>query len=154
MDRADKLFMKALAPSNEADIQISQLAAQKSSDPQVKDLAAEIVKGDEAIQSKVANMAAKNAVSLPSTLDTPDVHLKTAIKTDVRDAKMFNQAYVQAMLIKFLDTMSMFRLEAAQTNNQSVLVFTQSELPKLEKTLDQIETVSQRLSTVQTATLK
>jgi putative membrane protein len=154
LNRADKLFLKALAPSNEADIQISQLAVQKSNDPQVKQLAATILKGDQAIQQKVSNMAAKNAIALPTALDTPDVHLKTAIKTDARNPKMFEHAYVQAMLIKFLDTVTMFRLEAAQTNNRPVLLFTQSELPKLEKTLDKIETVSQNLPQAQTAMLK
>jgi putative membrane protein len=151
INRADKLFMMSLAPSNEADMQISQLAVQKSNDSQVKQLAATILKGDQTIQQKVSNMAAKNGISLPSALDTPDVHLKTAIKTESRDPKMFNHAYVQAMLIKFLDTVSMFRLEAAQTNNQAVLMFTQSNLPKLEKTLDKIEMVSQKLQTTTTA---
>jgi predicted outer membrane protein len=151
INRADKLFMMSLAPSNEADLQISQLAAQKSKNPEVKQLAAKIVQGDQAIQQRVSNMAAKNAISLPGALDTPDVHLKTAIKTELRDPKMFDQAYVQAMLIKFLDTVTMFRLEAAQTNNQAILMFTQSNLPKLEKTLDKIETVSQKLQTTTTA---
>lgn len=151
LNRADKLFMMSLAPSNEADLQISELAATTAKDPQVKNLAETIVKGDQAIQATVANMAAKNAISLPSALDTPDVHLKTTIKTDAHDPKMFDQAYTEAMLIKFLDTVSMFRLEAAQTNNKSILMFTQSNLPKLEKTLDQIEAVSQKLPQVQTA---
>jgi putative membrane protein len=153
LDRADKLFLKALAPSNEADIQVSQLAVQKSADPQVKHLAAQILKGDQTIQSTVSNMAAKDGVSLPRALDTPDVHLKIALKTDSRTPKIFDQAYVEAMLIKFLDTVTMFQLEAAQTKNQSVLMFTQSQLPSLEKTLDQIESVSQKLPPVTTAML-
>lgn len=154
LNRADKLFLKALAPSNEADIQVSQLAVQKSNNSQVKQLAAKILQGDQAIQSKVSNMAAKNAVSLPSALDTPDVHLKTGLMTASRNPAMFNQAYLQAMLIKFLDTVTMFQLEAAQTNNRAVLMFTQSELPNLQKRLDQIESVSQKLPPATTAMLK
>lgn len=122
LNQADKLFMKALAPSNEADIQVSEMAVQKASDPQVKRLATQILKGDQAIQQKVSNMAAKDAVSLPRALDTPDVHLKTTLKTDSRTPKIFDQAYVEAMLIKFLDTVSMFQVEAAQTGNQSLEV--------------------------------
>jgi len=145
INETDKLFLKALAPSNEADIQISRMAASTTKNPQVRDLANTVLSGDVLLQSHVRHLADQTGVSLPTSIDTPDVHLKDTLKSDASNQNAFDRAYVQAMLDKFHAAVNYFRIEATQTNDPSLRTFAQANLPKLEKTLDKIESVSANL---------
>lgn len=151
VDEADRLFLQSLAPSNEADIQLSNLAMHTTTNPQVKEFATKVAASDSRLQSELKDIAQKTGVPLPSTLDKADVTLKNGIESETSDQRGFDALYMQAMLDKFHAARNAFRVEEKATSNPMLRQLAQNTTPKLEKTLGDAISIDSNLASVKTA---
>jgi putative membrane protein len=95
-DAQDRRFAKDLLEKGMAQIQLAQLAMQKTSDSQVKDYAQQVVKDRTAIDGAVENVAKRLGVSVPSKLSHGD--RKSLEKLSGLSGSDFDQAFLKQMI--------------------------------------------------------
>jgi putative membrane protein len=124
LKHSDKAFIEKAAKSGQAELQISQIAADRATNPQIKEYASMVVNDHQQMNSDLAALAAKKGVTLPATDAKSDKWSKK--KTDE-----FDKDYVKEMTDAHEDAVSLFE-KAAKSDDPDVAAFAQKYLPKLQ----------------------
>jgi putative membrane protein len=130
---ADSMFMTHAAADGMAEVQMGQMALQKTSDPKVKQLAQRIVDDHTAANGKLRALAQQKQVTLP-TAPMKDAQDKAATMNSMDGAK-FDQAWTAAMVDDHQKAVKMFSDETTQTQDADVRTFAQATLPTLKSHL-------------------
>jgi putative membrane protein len=130
---ADSMFMTHAAADGMAEVQMGQMALQKTSDPKVKQLAQRIVDDHTAANGKLRALAQQKQVTLP-TAPMKDAQDKAATMNSMDSAK-FDQAWAAAMVDDHQKAVKMFSDETTQTQDADVRTFAQATLPTLKSHL-------------------
>jgi putative membrane protein len=131
---ADSMFMTHAAADGMAEVQMGQMALQKTSDPKVKQLAQRIVEDHTAANGKLRALAQQKQVTLPSA-PMKDAQDKAATMNSMDGAK-FDQAWAAAMVDDHQKAVKMFSNETTQTQDADVRTFAQATLPTLKTHLE------------------
>ncbi len=127
---SDSMFMTHAAADGMAEIQMGQMAVQKSSDPKVKELAQRIVDDHTAANAKLRTLAQQKQVTLP-TAPMKEAQDKAATMNSMDGAK-FDQAWAAAMVDDHQKGVKMFSEEATRTQDADVQTFAKATLPTLK----------------------
>lgn len=138
-----KDFVTAAANGNMVEIQTGQMAQQKGSSDQVKDLGKRLVKDHEAAQEKLAAVAQSVGTALPTTLD--DRHQKMVDQLSNHDKEAFDKAYLQAMAKDHMRTIRMYEQANQRTDNEALKNYTREMLPILQAHLAQVKEVAKQV---------
>ena len=127
---ADSMFMTHAAADGMAEVQMGQMALQKSSDPKVKALAQRIVDDHTDANNKLRTLAQDKQVTLPAA-PTKEAQDKAATLNSMDGAK-FDQAWGEAMVSDHQKAVKMFSGEATRTRDPRIRAFAQATLPTLK----------------------
>lgn len=145
----DKAFVKKALEGNMAEVQMGQLALQKSSDDQVKQFAQHMVDDHGKMQDQLKPLAGQMGVKVPDGPSKGEMKKMDKMKGLSGDA--FDQAYIKDMLKDHKSDASDFKLEAQSTQNPRLKQLATEGGQTIESHLQQIQQIAQAKGTTQKA---
>jgi putative membrane protein len=107
----DKTFVKTAMEADMAEIQLSQIALQKSTNPDVKQFAQTMIDGHTKLDAQVKPVAQQLNIAPPTELN--DKHKATKAKLEAESGAEFDKTYADAMLHSHEDADANFQKEAS-----------------------------------------
>jgi putative membrane protein len=145
----DKAFVKKALEGNEAEIQMGQLALQKSNDDQVKQFAQRMVDDHGKMQEQLKPVAEQMGVKVP---DGPSKGMtKKMDKMKALSGDAFDQAYIKDMVKDHKKDSSEFKQEAQSTTNPQLKQLATEGSQTIDSHLQQIQQIAQTKGTSQKA---
>ncbi|HEU5080813.1 MAG TPA: DUF4142 domain-containing protein [Opitutaceae bacterium] len=121
----DSSFVEKAAKSGMAEVDISKIAAERSTNPQVKEFAQMMVSDHGNANTELTALAGTKGVTLP--MDKTNVE-----KWSQRSAKDFDQEYMDKMVKDHEDAVSLFEKEAKNGDDMDLKAFASKTLPTLQ----------------------
>jgi putative membrane protein len=132
---ADNSFYRNLAEGGMAEVDLAQLAQQKSTDPKVKDFAQMMVNDHGAANEKLNALAASKQVAVPKTLDASHEAEKTRLE-GLR-GNSFDRAYAQSQVKAHEKAVGLLEKEISSGQDADAKAFAQSVLPTIRHHLEE-----------------
>lgn len=145
---ADSTFMIRAAADGIAEVQMGQMALDKSSDAEVKKLAQRIVDDHTKANDNLRTMAQAKQVTLPSA-PSEDAQ-KAADNMKKMDGKTFDQAWTDSMVKNHQKAVALFTAENKQTQDADMRKFASGTLPTLQAHLETARQVQEHLGVAKT----
>lgn len=141
----DAEFVAKTVACNFGDIQLSQLAEQKSNDPQVKEVAKELEANHSKLLKELQSLAEKKAISVPSE---PEDAQKKKIEDLTREADVidFNKKWCKEMVSSHESTIKEFETRWASTEDPELKNWIAETLPHLRSHLDKIKSTDESVA--------
>lgn len=140
---ADKNFVSQASVGDLFEIQLGQMAQQKSNNQEVKDFGARMVKDHSANDDLLKAIAKSQEISLPPGLDKKHKDMKAQLSA-LTGAK-FDHAYIPMMVAVHKKTIQKFEKEAATGHDAEVKKFAQGSVPTLKSHLAEAERINAKL---------
>jgi putative membrane protein len=138
---ADGPFMEKAAMSDMAEIQLSQIAQQKATRDDVKQLAGRMVQDHTKTSSELKSIASGANVTLPTTLDRK--HQQAVQKMQGMTAGAdFDRQYLNLLLDDHKQAVALFRSESKSGKNPDAKAFAAKTLPALEEHLQMVQAMT------------
>lgn len=138
LKRADRAFLERAAKASMAEIQISRVAATRTSNPDVKRLAQTMIEDHERALDDLTTLAAARGVSLPAKEPRPD-------KWEKRAAKNFDRDYLEHLTDEHEDIVELFEKHARDGEDAETVAFARKHLPRMQHHLQQSLDLKRRL---------
>lgn len=145
---ADSTFMTRAAADGMAEVQMGQMALDKSSDAELKKLAQRIVDDHTKANDNLRTLAQAKQVTLPSA-PAADAQ-KAADDMKKMDGKAFDQAWTDSMVKNHQKAVALFTAENKQTQDADLRKFTGGTLPTLQAHLETARMVQEHLGVAKT----
>lgn len=137
---ADKSFFKRAAEGGLAEVEAGNLAATKGSSQAVKDFGAMMVKDHSAANDKLKSVAAADNVTLPSKPSVSQMAAKA--KLEALSGESFDKAYIKNQVTAHVQTVALFKKEAASGADSEAKAFASETLPTLQAHLKKIRQIA------------
>jgi len=138
--RGDRNFITKAAQGGLAEVELGRIAAQKASDPQVKQFAQRMVDDHGKANDKLKQVASARNVTLPT--DPPADAKREADKLNKLSGPQFDKEYMKNMLSDHKKDVSLFRSTAKSAKDPNVKQFASETLPTLEEHLQMAQNVA------------
>jgi putative membrane protein len=146
MDKSgDRSFITSAAEANLAEIDIAKMVAQKSTDPAVKDFANRMVADHTQANQKLASVAEKNGVKLPTEASATERNQKSELEK--LSGAQLNDAYLRDELKGHKETISAFESEIEHGQKEEAKNYAEQTLPTLQDHIRIAEDVAGKLGT-------
>jgi len=122
-----------------AEVELGQIAAQKATDPQVKEFAKRMVDDHSKANDKLKQVASTKNLPLPN--DLPSDAKREADKLNELSGTQFDKEYMKDMLSDHKKDVSLFRSTAKSAKDSDVKQFASETLPTLEQHLQMAQTI-------------
>jgi putative membrane protein len=133
-------FVRKVAASNQFEIQSSQLAAQKATNPQVKELAQMLVQDHTAAGDKLKSVVqGDDKLKMPKETKLDAKHESTMKKLQSASGAEFERLYLDTMLKGHQESVARYKGYASSGDNAQLKQFAEETLPVIEKHLEQIQ---------------
>lgn len=136
----DEKFYKTAAEGGLAEVQMGQLAEDKSSDDSVKQFGAKMVADHSAANEKLMKLAQSKNISLPTSPSVMEMATKT--KLDVLSGKTFDKSYIKGMVKDHEEDIALFKKEATSGADPDAKAFAVATLPTLKEHLKMIRSIA------------
>jgi putative membrane protein len=136
----DSAFYKNAAEGGIAEVELGNLAEQKSANQSVKDFGAMMVKDHSAANNKLKGVAASKNISLPTSASVGQ--MATKAKLEALSGETFDKSYIRGMIKDHQEDIAMFKKEAASGQDPDAKAFAIATLPTLEAHLKKIKAVA------------
>lgn len=140
LSRSDQQFLKKAAQGGQAEVQLGQLAEQKSQDPKVKDFAQRMVTDHGKANDKLQSIASSKGFSLPTDVDAKDKAEKDRLSK--LSGEQFDRAYMNYMVKDHTKDVNEFRKESQSAKDPDVKSFASETLTTIEDHLKQAKTIA------------
>jgi putative membrane protein len=131
LKRADRDFFEKVAKASMDEVQASRVAAERTTNPDVKRLAQMIVSDHQAGNDELASLAAAKGVALPAKDNDVDN------KWTKHKAESFDKDYLAKMVDTHQDVVKLFDREARDGNDVDAVTFARKQLPDEQRHLQQ-----------------
>lgn len=136
-------FAKQAAMIGQAEIELGQLALQKTQDPGVRSYAQRMVKDHQAAAAKLDEIAVRDDLELPQTLDAERQALKEKLAT--LNGPTFDREYSKAMLQGHDRAVALFESASrAPQLTPALKEFAAATLPTLKEHLDMARSLHEK----------
>jgi putative membrane protein len=133
LDHADRSFLQKAARGNLAEVETGQLAAQQSSDPQVKQFGERMVQDHSQANDKLKTVAESVGVQLPTQPSHADMQEMSKLKS--LSGQKFDKTYANAMLKDHRKDVQEYEHVAQTAKNPEVRAYAEQTLPTLKEHL-------------------
>jgi putative membrane protein len=139
-DSPDTTFYKHAAEGGIAEVELGNLAQQKSNNPSVKEFAAMMVKDHSAANDKLKAVAGSKNIKLPAS---PSVgQMATKAKLEALSGDGFDKSYIQGMIKDHQEDIAEFKKEANAGQDADAKAFAAKTLPTLRAHLKKIQSIA------------
>jgi putative membrane protein len=139
-DSPDAAFYKKAAEGGIAEVEAGKLAQQKSSNSEVKDFGAMMVKDHTAAGEKLKAIADSKGISLPGNSSVGQMADET--KLEVLSGDAFDKSYIKGQISAHQDTIELFQKEIASGQDPDAKAFATKTLPTVRAHLKAINTLA------------
>lgn len=140
----DQHFIKEAADGGMAEVELGQLAADKATNPDVKEFAQRMVKDHSQANDQLKQLAMQKGVTLPNSPSAK--YEATKNKLSKMSGDSFDKAYMDDMLKDHRMDIAAFQKESASGKDPDVKQFASQTLPTLQDHLKQAQTVAPKIS--------
>lgn len=130
LSEGDKAFMLEAASGGMAEVELSQMAKEKSKNADVIKLAQHMVEDHTKANGELTGLAARKGVTLPTEL-LPK-HKETREKLAKLTGAAFDKEYARVMVKDHEDTVALFQKEAGAGKDPNLVPWVKQTLPTLE----------------------
>lgn len=138
----DKQFVRSALEGGMAEVQMGQLAAQKSSNPDVKEFGQKMVDDHTKLGEQMKQVAAQMNVKLPDSLSSKDK--STIAKLSALDGDAFDKAYIKDMVKDHKKDEKEFKQEAINASNPALKEVVSQGAQVIGQHLQMIEQIAQK----------
>ncbi len=136
----DSEFMVKAASGGMMEVELSNLAQQRSKDTWVKKFAAMIVRDHTKANNDLKALAASKNITLPATMG--EDHQKHMDDMREKTGADFDEDYIDMMVRDHKDDVDMFEKEANNGNDADIKAFASTTLPVLRMHLDSAQSIA------------
>jgi putative membrane protein len=136
----DASFYKKAAEGGIAEVQLGQLAQDKSSTQSVKDFGAMMIKDHSAANDKLKVIAEGKGIKLPTSPSVMQMASKT--KLEVLNGNTFDKSYIKGMIEDHQEDIREFQQEASSGQDPDAKAFAAATLPTLKAHLKKIQEIA------------
>jgi putative membrane protein len=140
---SDQTFLKEAAEGGLAEVELGQLAAEKSSNEEVKRFAERMVEDHGKANENLKQLAAQKGVSLPSEPSAKQKANKERLAK--LSGEEFDKAYMSDMLNDHRTDIAAFEQESDSGKDSDIKEFASQALPTLREHLKQAESVTGKI---------
>jgi putative membrane protein len=130
LKRHDRDFFEKAAKASMSEVEISRVAAERTSNPEVKKFAQMMIADHQAAFDDLASLATAKGVSLPAKELHPG-------RWEKRDAKNFDRDYINKMVSDHEDVVKLFEKQAKDGDDPDAVAFARKYLSTLQQHLQQ-----------------
>ena len=142
-ESVDQKFAAEAAMDSMAEVELGQLALDKSNDPRVREFANQMIQDHSKATMQLENIAKSANVVLPAE---PGEKLDIPIsKLSVLSDKEFDRAYAEAMVEDHQKAVKLFQQYQRESGNKQLGAFAQQTLPVLEGHLRMAQTLQKNV---------
>ena len=138
LSHIDKSFTEKAAKGGAMEVAISQVAVQRSTNPQVKAFAEKMVEEHTSANESLMSIASATNVKLPEKEVDTDKWTK-------KDASEFDKDYVDKMVSDHKETVELFQKEADKGKDAELTAFARKTLPTIQEHLEHAEDLQRSL---------
>ncbi len=128
---ADSKFAMMVAQTDLAEIQVGNMALQKSSDPQVKQIAQKLVDDHTKTSTAMKEIAAKKGMTVPTETDAK--HKALATKLQAESGKDFDKDFLDANSKDHHKVVQAFEKESSDGKDPDIKQFATQFLPAIKE---------------------
>ena len=136
----DSSFYTKLAQGGLDEVDLGKLAAQKASDPKLRDFASMMVKDHSEANQELKTLAASKNISLPEHVSASQVAGKT--KLHALQGESFDKSYIKSQVAAHKDTVKLLNKEIESGQDPDAKAFAQKVLPTVDSHLKQITEIA------------
>lgn len=136
----DQTFVRKASQGNQAEVELGKMAAEKATNPQVKQFAERMIRDHSKAEEQLQQVAQAQGVELPTQPDAKAQMTKKELADLSGD--QFDKAYMSDMLKDHKQDIAEFRHEEHSGSNPQAKEFAQKTLPILESHLREAEKVA------------
>lgn len=125
LKRADRNFFEKAAKASMTEVEISQVAVARTSNPEVKRFAQMMIDDHGSASEELARLAANKGVSLPAKDTHPN-------RWEKHSANTFDRDYIDKMVSDHEDAVKLFAKQATDGNDPEAVAFARKHLTKLQ----------------------
>lgn len=131
LSAADKKFVEKAAIGGMAEVQLAQLAQQKSQDAGVKDFAQHMIDDHTPNNDQLMKLATAKGITPPAELDS--MHQKELDKLQGLDGKKFDHAYIAGQTKDHNAMLKTFQMEQTKGQDADLKAFADQTVPTIQK---------------------
>ncbi len=131
LSKADKEFVTKAAEGGAAEVQMAQLAQQKSSDASVKTFAQAMIDDHTPANAKLASIATSKGLTAPT--EPSAAQQKMMAKLQGLDGAKFDHAYIAGQVKSHQTMLKLFEHEATNGKDTDLKAFAESTQPVIQK---------------------
>lgn len=139
-DNPDFSFYKHAAEGGISEVELGNLAQQKSSNASVKDFGALMVTDHTAANDKLKSLAASKNIKLPESSSVGE--MATKAKLEILSGDTFDKSYIKGMVEDHEKDITLFKKEAASGQDPDAKAFAAATLPTLRMHLKKIRAIA------------
>ena len=141
----DAEFVAEAVAANLAEVQMAQLAAQKSNDTEIKSVAQMLETEHNKVLAELRDVAAKRVISVPSTVDDA-AQRKIEDLTKEDDIKDFNKSWCKEMVDKHEASIEKFEKTMNETEDAELKSWISQTLPHLREHLGRVKACHEKIA--------
>jgi putative membrane protein len=130
LKRHDRDFFEKAAKTSRSEIEISRVAAARTTNPEVRRFAQMLIEDHEAAAEELATLASTKGITLPARETQPN-------RWEKHDAKSFDKDYINKMVSDHEDVVKLFEKQAKDGDDVDAVSFARKHLAKLQHHLQQ-----------------
>ncbi len=133
LSKVDKTFITKAAEGGTAEVQMAQLAQQKSQDASVKQFAQDMIDDHTPNNEKLASLATQKGITAPTEPNAAQQKMLT--KLQGLDGAKFDHAYLTGQVKAHQAMLKLFEREATNGQDTDVKAFAEATVPTIQKHL-------------------
>jgi putative membrane protein len=141
--KADAGFIREVNSDNQMQIQLAQLARQRSKNPQVRQFAEQAITDHNGLQNQWRAMASQNGMTLNQGLGP--MHKEKVTNLKKASDKNFDKAYMTTMIQQYSDETSYWQKEGRASQSAQVRQLVNAGLPTLEQNFNEAKRLGREL---------
>jgi putative membrane protein len=149
LSATDSKFVKEAAVGGMEEVQLGQLAAQKASDPDVKNFGQRMVDDHSKANDQLKQLASQKGVTVASTL--PPSKQKDVDQLSKLSGAAFDKKYVSMMVQDHKKDVAEFKKTSTHAKDADVKSWASATLPTLQDHLKMIEDISAKMHPTKSA---
>jgi putative membrane protein len=138
----DATFYKHAAEGGISEVELGNLALQKSQDPALKAFAAQMVKEHSVANDNLRTIAAAKDITLPTKASVGE--MATKAKLEVLSGSTFDKSYIKDMVKDHEEDIAEFKRELAAGQDPDAKAYAAAALPTLKEHLQMIRSIADK----------
>ncbi len=138
----DALFAAAAADSGLAELTLSQLGAQRATNPELKRFSQQMIDEHTRMNNNLRAICAQKGMRIPEMVDVRAQFCAQSLAG--LSGERFDRCYAKAQLVAHMEAVAAFEAEAERGLDPNLKALAAQALPKIKAHLEQIEPIAER----------